>query len=130
MPALPHRLKKLRCCPPPPRVTGVVAQTGGGSGEVLVAWTPLPPAAKVAFYRVYRRVTTGVWRPLAAVTAAAVDPGFPGKVVLLDFAGTFPGGGSGGGDEDGSGRRTYTVAAVGTSGLEGPWSAQAVGSPP
>ena len=130
MPALPHRLKKLRCCPPPPRVTGVVAQTGGGSGEVLVAWTPLPPSARVAFYRVYRRVATGVWRPLAAVTAAAVDPGFPGKVVLLDFAGTFPGGGSGGGDEDGSGRRTYTVAAVGTSGLEGPWSAQAVGSPP
>ena len=130
MHALVHRLKKLRCCPPPPRVTGVVAQTGGGSGEVFVAWPPLSAAADVAFYRVYRRVATGVWRPLAAVTAAAVDPGFPGKVVLLDFAGTFPGGGSGGGDEDGSGQRHYVVAAVGTSGLEGPWSAKAVGSPP
>ena len=130
MSALLHRLKKLRCCPPPPRVTGVVAQTGGGSGEVFVSWPPLPPSAHVAFYRVYRRVATGVWRPLAAVTAAAVDPGLPGKVVLLDFAGSFPGGGTGGGDEDGSGQRHYVVAAVGTSGLEGPWSAHAVGSPP
>jgi len=124
------RLRRVRCCPPPPRVTGLVAQTGGGSGEVLVAWDRLPIAAGVAFYRVYRRVAPGVWRPLAAVTDMASDPGLPGKVVLLDVAGTFPGGGGGGGDEDDSGLRTYAVAAVGTSGLEGPWSAQAAAGPP
>ena len=49
---------------------------------------------------------------------------------MLDFAGTFPGGGSGGGDEDAGGLRRYVVAAVGTSGLEGPWSAEASGGPP
>ena len=130
MPSILDRLRSLLCCSPPPQVTGVVAQTGGGSGEVFVAWSPLPPAAGVAFYRVYRRTAPGVWRPLAAVTGASTDPGFPGKVAMLDFAGTFPGGGSGGGDEDAGGLRRYVVAAVGTSGLEGPWSAEASGGPP
>jgi hypothetical protein len=125
-------LRRRLCCPPPPppRVTGLVAQTGAGSGEVVVAWDRLPGSARVAVYRVYRRVAPGVWRPLAAVESSASDPGFPGKVALIDFAGAFPGGGSGGGDEDGSGARTYVVAALGASGLEGPWSAPAAGSPP
>lgn len=124
------RLRRLLCCPPPPRVTGVVAATGGGSGEVFVAWDPAPAAAGVAVYRVYRRVAPGIWRPLAAVEPSSHDPGFPGKVAMLDFAGTFPGGGAGGGDEDGTGFRTYAVAAVGGSGAEGPWSMPAAGSPP
>jgi hypothetical protein len=122
-------LRKRLCCPPPPAVTGVVAATGGGSGEVFVAWDPVPGGA-AASYRVYRRAAQGVWRPLAAVTPAATDPGFPGKVVLLDFAGTFPGGGSGGGDEDAAGVRHYVVAAVSAAGAEGPWSAQVGAAPP
>jgi hypothetical protein len=126
MPGLLDRLKRLRCCPPPPRVTGVVAATGGGSGEVFVAWDPLPPSAEIAFYRVYRRTLTGVWRPLAAVTTLAVDPGFPGKVAMLDFQGNFPGVS----DFGPAGERTYVVSAVGRSGLEGPWSAEVVGTPP
>jgi hypothetical protein len=123
------RLRRLLCCPPPPRVTGAEAHGGGGSGEVLVAWDRLPIASGVAAYRVYRRVAPGVWRPLAVVESASSDPSFPGKVVLLDLAGTFPGGGAAGGDEDGSGLRTYVVAALGDSGLEGAWSAPAAAAP-
>lgn len=120
------RLRRLRCCAPPPRVTGVVAQTGAGSGEVFVAWSPSAPAARIAHYRVYRRVQTGVWRPLASVTPASTDINFPGKVVLLDIPDNFPGFS----DFGTTGERTYVVSAVGTSGLEGPWSAPAAGSPP
>ncbi|HMO00059.1 MAG TPA: hypothetical protein PKD59_11655 [Miltoncostaeaceae bacterium] len=128
MPGLLDSLRKRLCCPRPPRVTGVVAATGGGSGEVFVAWDPLP--AGVAAYRVYRRTSPGVWRPLATVTPTAFDPAFPGKIVLLDVAGTFPGGGAAGGDEDASGLRHYVVAALGSAGVEGPWSAQVAAGPP
>ena len=121
-----HRLRRLRCCAPPPRVAGLVAQTGGGSGEVFVGWDPLPPSDRIAFYRVYRRVQTGVWRQLASVTDAAMDASMPGKVVMLDFEGDFPGHS----DFGPSGERTYVVSAVGRSGLEGPWSLTVVGTPP
>jgi hypothetical protein len=80
----------------------------------------------VAFYRVYRRVQTGVWRPLASVTDAAMDASMPGKVVMLDFEGNFPGLS----DFGPSGERTYVVSAVGRSGLEGPWSTPVTGTPP
>ena len=127
MPGVLDPLRRLLCCSPPAQVTGVTAQTGGGSGEIFVVWSPLTGAA---FYRVYRRVAPDVYRPLAAVTPAATDPGFPGKVAFLDFVGTFPGGASGDGDEDAGGLRHYVVAAVGTTGLEGPWSAEVSGGPP
>jgi hypothetical protein len=126
MPGVLDPLRRLLCCSPPARVTGVVAEPGGGSGEVFVVWSPLTGAA---FYRVYRRVALEVWRPLAAVTPAATDPGFPGKVAFLDFVGWFPGGGSGG-DEDAGGLRHYVVTAVGTTGLEGPWSVEVSAGPP
>ncbi len=126
MPPRFGRLKRLMCCPPPPRVAGLVAEAGGGSGEVFVAWTAQPPSSAVAFYRVYRQVRTGVWRQLAAVTDAAVDANFPGKVVLLDTPENFPGST----DFGSSGERTYVVAAVGTSGLEGAWSLEVIGTPP
>ena len=45
-------------------------------------------------------------------------------------AGTFPGGGASGGDEDGAGLRHYVVAALATSGVEGPWSAEVTAGPP
>lgn len=123
---LPGWLAKLRCCPPPARVTGVVAQSGGGSGEVFVAWDPLPPGERALAYRVYRRVSTGVWRLLADVTDDATDINFPGKVVLLDFEGNFPGHS----DFGATGERTYVVTALGRSGLEGLPSAPVSGSPP
>jgi hypothetical protein len=120
------RLGRLLCCRPPSQVTGVEAQTGGGSGEVFVAWSRNPAGDHVAFYRVYRRVGTGVWRHLAAVTEAATDVNFPGKVAMLDFEGNFPGSS----DFGPNGERTYVVSAIGRSGLEGPVSSQAVGTPP
>jgi hypothetical protein len=119
-------LASLRCCPPPGIVTGVEAQTGGGSGEVFVAWSPRPPGEHVFAYRVYRRVQAGVWRLLADVTEHATDPGFPGKIVLLDYPENFPGFS----DFGGSGERTYVVTALGRSGLESRPSAPVVGSPP
>jgi hypothetical protein len=127
MPGVLDPLRRLLCCSPPGRVTGVDAQPGGGSLEVFVVWSPLTGAA---FYRVYRRVAPDVWRPLAAVTPAATDPGFPGKVAFLDSGDTFPGGGTGRSDEDAGGLRHYVVAAVGTTGLEGPWSGEVSAGPP
>jgi hypothetical protein len=107
-------------------VTGVETATGGGSGEVFVAWTPNPPSEQVLFYRVYRRVGTGVWRNLAAVTEQATDVNFPGKVAFLDFEGDYPGAS----DFGPNGERTYVVSAIGRSGLEGPVSSQVQGTPP
>lgn len=120
------RLRRRLCCRPPSQVTGVEAQTGGGSGEVFVAWNRNPPAEQIAFYRVYRRVGTGVWRNLAAVTELATDVNFPNKVAMLDFEGNFPGGS----DFGPNGERTYVVTAVSRAGLEGPVSSQVVGTPP
>jgi hypothetical protein len=107
-------------------VTGVVAQTGAGSGEVFVAWSPRPPGERVIAYRVYRRVHTGVWRLLAEVTDDATDINFPGKVVLLDIPDNFPGFS----DFGATGERTYVVTALGRSGLEGLPSTPVAGSPP
>ena len=107
------RLRRLLCCRPPSQVTGVEAQTGGGSGEVFVAWNHNPPSEHIAFYRVYRRVGTGVWRHLAAVTEQATDVNFPG-----------------GSDFGPNGERTYVVTAISRAGLEGPFSGPVVGTPP
>jgi hypothetical protein len=120
------RLRRLLCCRPPSQVIGVVTGTGGGSGEVFVAWSPNPSGEDIAFYRVYRRVGTGVWRHLAAVTDQATDVNFPGKVAMLDFGGNFPGGS----DFGPGGERTYVVSAVSSAGLEGPVSGEVVGTPP
>jgi hypothetical protein len=43
---------------PPSRVTGVTAQTGGGSGEVLLRWTQ-NPEDDVVSYIVLRSLTPG-----------------------------------------------------------------------
>lgn len=95
-------------------------------GEVFVAWAHNPPSEHIVFYRVYRRVGTGVWRQLAAVTEQATDVNFPGKVAMLDFEGNFPGGS----DFGPNGERTYVVTAISRAGLEGPVSGQVVGTPP
>lgn len=118
-------LHRVRCCPPPPRVTGVLAQAGGGSGEVMVTWDPLPPSANVAFYRVYERKDTGLYWHLAVVTSAALGALVPGRLGVVDAADywPWPSGGLA------PGQRCYVVTAVSTRGLEGPMSTEACGSP-
>jgi hypothetical protein len=117
---------RLRCCPPPPRVTGVTAVPGGGSGEVVVTWDPLPASAHVAFYRVYERKGTGEWWHLAVVTIDALGLIAPGRLGIADAFDywPWPSGGTA------AGPRCFVVSAVSTHGLEGPWSVEACGSPP
>jgi hypothetical protein len=44
--------------PPPQRVEGLTAETGGGSGEVLLRWTQ-NPESDVAYYEVLRALSPG-----------------------------------------------------------------------
>jgi len=116
---------RIRCCPPPPRVTGVTAVAGGGSGEVTVTWDPLPASAHVAFYRVYERKDTGLWWHLAVVTDAALGKIVPGRLGVVDAVDFWPWPSGGVGPPP----RCYRVSAVSTRGLEGPMSLEACGSP-
>jgi hypothetical protein len=115
---------RVRCCRPPPAVQGLSAGSGGGSGEVVVTWDPLPAAAKVAFYRVYERKGTGTFWLLAIVTDAALDALEPGRLGIVDAADYWPW------PTIGVPQRCYVVTAVSTRGLEGPMSAEICGSPP
>ena len=118
-------LHKLRCCPPPPRVTGVTAGPGGGSGEITVTWDPLPATAQVAFYRVYERKGTGLWWQLAVVTDAALGAIVPGRLGVVDAFDLWPWPSGG----TGAPPRCYAVSAVSTRGLEGEMSIEVCGSP-
>ncbi len=84
---------RWRCCPPPPKVTGVTAQAGGGSGEVVVTWDPLPASANVAFYRVYEKKLTGQYWHLAVVTTDALGLLAPNRLGVVDAADYWPGDG-------------------------------------
>lgn len=58
--------------PAPSRVAGVAAVTGGGSGEVLIRWTP-NTEADIAYYEVLRATTPGGPRiRIGTVTPAEV----------------------------------------------------------
>ena len=130
VPSIAERLHGLwaraRCCPPPARVTGVTATTGGGSGEIIITWDPLPTAGDVAFYRVYQRKGLGQWWHLAVVTDDALGALAPGRLGIVDAADLWPWPSGG----VGAGQRCYVVTAVSTHGLEGPLSLEVCGSPP
>jgi len=116
---------RWRCCPPPPKVTGVTAQAGGGSGEVVVTWDPLPASANVAFYRVYEKKLTGQYWHLAVVTTDALGLLAPNRLGVVDAADYWPwptGGTT-------PGPRCFVVTAISTHGLEGPMSNETWGSP-
>lgn len=116
---------KVRCCPPPPAVTGVTAVTGGGSGEVIVTWDPLPPSASVTFYRVYEKKGDGTWWHLAVVTDEALGLLSPGRLGIVDAPDYWPWPTIGVPDP-----RCYVVSAVSSRGLEGPVSSVVCGSGP
>src|SRR5262245_1662736 len=107
---------RWRCCPAPAMVTGVTAEAGGGSGEVVVSWDRLPASEDVAFYRVYERKSTGLWWHLAVVTNDAFGLQAPGRFAIVDAADywPWPTGGTA------PGARCFVVTAVSTHGLEGP----------
>jgi hypothetical protein len=116
---------KVRCCPPPPAVTGLTAEPGGGSGEVTVTWDPLPPDAGVRFYRVYQRKGEGTWWHLAVVTDEALGLLAPGRLGVVDAPDYWPWPTIGVPEP-----RCYVVSAVSSRGLEGPVSSEACGSAP
>jgi hypothetical protein len=59
--------------PPPQRVEGLTAETGGGSGEVLLRWRQ-NPEPDVAYYEVLRALSPGGPRTLiGTVTPDEVD---------------------------------------------------------
>jgi hypothetical protein len=113
---------------PPPAPKGLTAVRGGGSGEVELSWTALPPVAGVAFYRVYeqKQLSPGVYWLLAVVSKSQL-PLAPGRIGIVDAPDYWP---WPTGAAQSTAKRCYVVTAVSVGGLEGAMSAPACGSPP
>jgi len=110
---------------PPPAPTGLTAGAGGGSGEVVVTWDPLPAMADVAFYRVYEVKQPGQLWHLAVVTDDALGTLEPGRLGVVDAPDFWPWPLVG----PAGPQRCYLVTAVSAGGLEGAMSSQVCGSP-
>jgi hypothetical protein len=108
----------------PPQVTGLTAQTGGGSGEVLINWPPLPASAGVASYRLYKRQSNGNELAPVTVAIADLDTETDSRFRVIDAFDTGPWQ-----TVDPPGQRCYKVSAVSTGGVEGAQSAEACGAP-
>ncbi len=113
--------------PPPPdtsvpsRVANVRATPGGGSGEIVVTWDPLPASEAIAFYRVYQRRGEGTYWHLAVVTNGALGVLEDHRLGIVDAPDywPWPTGGVPGPE------RCYVVTAVSARGVEGPFSGEA-----
>jgi hypothetical protein len=118
------------CVPPggtdavPPAPGGIRAFTGGGSGEVVVTWDPVPAAIGVAHYRVYENRLKGQFWLLAVVTTDALGTLEPGRIGIVDAPDYWPW------PLLAPTRRCYVVTTVSTNGRESPLSPQVCGSPP
>ena len=99
----------------------MTVQPGGGSGELVVSWDPLPAAHDVTMYRVYERKGIGTWWLLAAVTPAALGTLAPGRLGVVDAADFWPW------PSAGVPQRCYAISAVSAHGIEGPMSAEVCG---
>ena len=118
-------LRNHCCCVAPPAPTGVVASTGGGSGEIQITWDTLPTSARVALYRVYQRRSEGQWWHLAVVAADAPTVLEPGRLGIIDAPDYWPWPTIGSAYP-----RCYAVSAVSTRGLEGAFSTIVCGTGP
>jgi hypothetical protein len=99
--------------PPPSRVVGVTAQTGGGSGEVLLRWTQ-NPEDDVVSYIVLRSLTPG---------GSATQIGTVTRDQVLEFEYVpFV-------DNDAT-VAYYRIRAVDAAGQRGPRSAEVCGASP
>jgi hypothetical protein len=118
------------CMPPggadtvPPAPAGIRAFTGGGSGEVIVTWDPIPAAVGVAYYRVYENRLEGQYWLLAAVTSESLGTLEPGRIGIVDAPDYWPW------PLLGPTRRCYVVTTVATNGRESAMSPPVCGSPP
>ena len=110
--------------PTPPPVTGLTASTGGGSGETVITWPPLPASAGVASYQLYKRKADGTELAPATVTSATLGIE-PGRLGIVDAPDTGPWATM----EPDPGPRCYKVSAVSSGGVEGPVSPEACASP-
>ena len=111
---------------PPPAPTGLTAGPGGGSGEVVVTWDPLPAVFGVTSYHVFELKLPGQYWLLAVVTGDALGTLSPGRLGVVDAPDFWPWPTG----RSGVGPRCYVVSALSSQGLEGPMSQQVCGSPP
>jgi len=111
---------------PPPAPTGLAAGPGGGSGEVVVTWDPLPALDDVVAYHVYEvRLPGQLWH-LAMVTDDALGALEPGRLGIVDAPDFWPWPTAG----PTTSPRCYVLTAVSAQGLQGAMSPQVCGSPP
>ena len=111
---------------PPPAPTGLTAGAGGGSGEVVVTWDPLPAIGDVVAYHVYEVKLPGQLWHLAMVTDDALGTLEPGRLGIVDAPDFWPWPTAG----PTTTPRCYVVTAVSAQGLQGTMSPQVCGSPP
>jgi len=97
--------------PAPRQVVGLAAQTGGGSGEVLLTWTQ-NSESDVVSYIVYRALTPG-GSPTRIGTASRHDVTLFPVAPFVDKNSTVG---------------YYRVRAVGSAGQRGPLSAEVCGA--
>lgn len=97
--------------PPPRRVVGVVAEMGGGSGEVLLRWTQNPEADVVSYVVLRSTTPGGALTRIGTVSRDEVDD-FE-YVPFVDSRATVA---------------YYRVLAVDSAGQEGPASTEVCGA--
>ena len=99
---------------PPGQVTGVAARSGGGSGEVVIAWTQ-DPELDVVSYTISRATTPGgASTPIGTMTRAQVN-GFP-TTAFVDVPPVRV--------------AYYRIRAVDAAGNQGPLSIEVCGASP
>jgi hypothetical protein len=111
---------------PPPAPSGLTAGPGGGSGEVVVTWDPLPAMDDVVAYHVYEVKLPGQLWHLAMVTDDALGALEPGRLGIVDAPDFWPWPTA----RPTTSPRCYVLTAVSASGLQGAMSPQVCGSPP
>ena len=99
---------------PPGQVTGVAARSGGGSGEVVIAWTQNPEPDVVSYTISWATIPGGASAPIGTMTRAQVN-GFP-TTAFVDVPPVRV--------------AYYRIRAVDAAGNQGPLSIEVCGASP